>query len=187
MRRRLVWIIGAGIVVLAAVFVFVALVVVSSGAPTADAAMLEKVRERSEDADVKVVASRRWGEGRFIVATYPTENGSRVALGFALEQRRGWRITAYTEETAQPKDVGVGSLLVASSDGGTGQPPWSVATGILSDGNIARVEIRWASGEVTAARQRDSAYLVIESGTTTPLEARFLAKDGSEIAKVPID
>jgi hypothetical protein len=187
MRRRLWWIVGAAVVVLAAVSFLTAIVFLASGASSADAAMLDRVGERADVGHPKVHLSRKWGEGRFVVASYSSVEGRRLALGFVLEQRRGWRVIAYTEEAARDKDVGVGSLLVASSDGGTGQPPWSAAAGVISDNDVIKVEIRWASGEVTSAIRHNGAYLVLERGTTTPLEARFLAKDGSEVAKVPIE
>ncbi len=187
MRRRLLWIIGAGILPLLAVVLVVVFVVLPGGAESPNEAILERVNENADPGTPKVLVGREWGEGRLVVASFENGDDHRLALGFVIERGRGWRLAAYTEETVDRKDVVVGSLLVASSEGGAGQPPWSAAAGELRGTNIARVEIRWASGATSSATVRDNAYLVIQEGTTTPLEARYLTGDGTEIAKVPIE
>jgi hypothetical protein len=58
--------------------------------------------------------------------------------------------------------------------------------GELGDPRIDRVEIAWSNGEKTLGSRTGSAYLVMQRGTTTANTARYLAKDGIEIAKVPI-
>lgn len=187
MRRRLIWIIGAGVLaVLAAVLVIVFLVL-PGGAPTANAAILERLETRADADTPRVLNSQAWGDGRLILAAYRTGRELTLALGFVVEDGGSWRLAGYTEENVNSNDVGVGSLLVASSEGGTGQPPWSVAAGHLVDRRVRSVEIRWASGDVSAAPRRRNSYLVIQRGTTTPLQARYLGEEGIEIAKVPIE
>ena len=170
-----------------AVVLVVVFVVLPSGADTAHAAILERVNETATPGTAKLLVSREWGEGRLVLVSFERGNDHRLALGFVIERGRGWRLAAYTDEKADRKDVVVGSLLIASSEGGTGQPPWSAAAGELRGTTIGRVEIRWASGAKSSAEAQDNAYLVIQQGTTTPLEARYFASDGSEIAKVPIE
>lgn len=170
-----------------AVVLVVVFVVLPGGADTPHAAILDRVHETATPGTSKVLISREWGEGRLVLASFENGNDHRLALGFVVERGRGWRLAAYTDEKADRKDVVVGSLLVASSEGGTGQPPWSAAAGELRGTNIARVEIRWASGATSSAETKGNAYLVIQQGTTTPLEARYFGEDGTEIAKVPIE
>lgn len=187
MRRKLMWIIGGAVLGLAAIAVVIVLVIGPGGASSPSAAILERMGDEPGGDAPRVLVDRDWGDGRFVLASYGGSDEHRLALGFAIEQAGGWRLAAYTEETVSSKDVVVASLLVASSEGGSGQPPWSAAAGEISDDRIVRVEIRWASGEVTSAPRTNGAYLVLDQGTTTPLEARYLAKDGTEIAKVPIE
>lgn len=187
MRRKLVWIIGGGVLAVAAIVAVIVLVIAPGGAASPSAAILERISDDPGGDAPKVLVDREWGEGRFVLASYGGSDEHRLALGFAVEQAGGWRLAAYTEETVKSTDVVVASLLVASSEGGTGQPPWSAAAGEISDDRVVRVEIRWASGAVTSAPRTNGAYLVLDEGTTTPLEARYLAKNGTEIAKVPIE
>lgn len=187
MRRKLVWIIGGGVLAAAAIVVVLALVIAPGGATSPGAAVLERISDDPGGDTPRVLVDREWGDGRFVLASYGGSAEHRLALGFALEHAGGWRLAAYTEETVKSTDVVVASLLVASSEGGTGQPPWSAAAGEISDDLVVRVEIRWASGEVTSAPRTNGAYLVLNEGTTTPLEARYLSKTGTEIAKVPVN
>jgi len=187
MRRRLIWIIGAGLLVAVAAALVAVFVVLPGGAASADAAIIERMEDRADADTPRVLYNEKWGDGRLVLAAYRRGEELRLALGFVIEQSKGWRLAGYTEETVKSDDVGVGSLLVASSEGGTGQPPWSVAAGHLVDKRVKRVEVRWASGEVSAGPRRKNSYLVIQEGTTTPLEARYVAEDGTEIAKVPIE
>lgn len=184
-QRRVMWTV-AGV---AAAIVAVALVVVvflrPGGADSPNEAIADRIGERADSAP-KILVNREWGEGRLVLASYESGDEHRLALAFAIQQS-GWRLAAYTEETVGSDDVGVGSLLVTSHEGGTGQPAWSAAAGELSDDRIERVEIRWASGSVTSAPRTNGAYLVLSPGTTTPLEARYLGRAGIEIAKVPIE
>lgn len=188
MRRSFLWIIGAGIVLLAAAVLVVLFVLRPAGASSANAAILGRINEQSDVENARVLVTRGWDEGRFVLAAYDKGDVHRLALGFAMEQRRGWHLTAYTEETVTGNDIrGIGSLLVASSDGGPGQPPWSAAAGQIAENSVVRVEIRWASGDSATATRVNGAYLVLQEGTTTPLEARYLTKEGAERAKVPIE
>ncbi|HYZ92496.1 MAG TPA: hypothetical protein VFA34_08890 [Actinomycetota bacterium] len=186
MRRRMLWIVGAVLLPLLAVLLLLVFFVLPGGSDSASAAILDRVTQTADNDTAKLLIDREWGDGRLLLASFEKGAESRLALGFAIERGRGWRLAAYTEERAERRDVVVGSLLVASSEGGTGQPPWSAAAGELRGTNIHRVIIRWASGETSSAFAKDNAYLVVQRGTTTPLEARYLAKDGNEIAKVPI-
>lgn len=166
------------------VVVFVA---IPGGAPSANQAILERLEERGDPDTPRVLVNHGWGEGRLILGAYRRGEDLRLALGFVIERGRGWQLAGYTEETVTSRDVGVGSLLVASSEGGDGQPPWSVAAGHLVDQRVQEVEISWASGDVSSSSRKNNAYLVIQEGTTVPLEARYLSGDGVEIAKVPIE
>jgi hypothetical protein len=186
MRRTHVLLIGGAVAFIAALALLVVLIVRTGAAPTANAAVLERIEKKADPRSARILVNRSWGEGRFVLARYQQGPKRRLALGFVLEQGGGWRLTAYTEKTVKLDDVGVASLLVASSEGGPGQPAWSAAAGEFGKGG-SRVEIRWASGDVAAAARINSAYLVLQAGTTTPLEARYLAEDGREIARVPID
>jgi hypothetical protein len=188
MRRSLYWALGAGVVLLTAAVLLLLYVLRPAGAESANAALLERIADRPEATSARVLLTRGWGEGRFVLGAYDAGDGRRLALGFALEQRRGWELVAYTEQTVTTNDIrGIGSLLVASSDGGPGQPAWSAAAGQLADRSVMRVEIRWASGEATSATRVNDAFLVLEEGTTTPLEARYLTGEGAERARVPIE
>ena len=187
MRRRLIWIIGAGVLAALAAALVIVFLVLPGGEPTANAAILERLENRADADTPRVLNSQEWGDGRLIVAAYKTGKELTLALGFVVEEGGGWRLAGYTEENVSSNDVGVGSLLVASSEGGPGQPPWSVAAGHLVDKRVKSVEIRWASGDVSASPRRSNSYLVVQRGTTTPLEARYLGDEGVEIAKVPIE
>lgn len=181
------WIIGAGVLPILVVTLVVVLLVLPTGAASAKDAILERVQEKADPSSAKVLISRRWGDGRLVLASYESGKDHKLALGFTIKQARGWRVAAYTDETVEKTDVVVGSLLIASSEGGAGQPPWSAAAGELRGHGIAQVEVRWASGDVTSGTRRNDAYLVVQEGTTTPLEARYLGEEGAEVAKIPIE
>lgn len=184
-RRTIYLLTGATVVAVVAVVVGVVLLLSPRGAPSPEAALIERVGEPAEDR--RVIANRRWGDGRLILLAYDRGNAHRLALGYAGRRGDDWHLVAFTEETVKSNDVVVASLLLASSEGSEGQPPWSAAAGELSDERIEKVEIRWASGDVTSAERSNGGYLVLQQGTTTPLEARYLSGDGVEIAKVPIE
>lgn len=184
-QRRFLAMIAGVAVAIAAVALVVVLFLRPGGADSPSEALADRIGERADEAP-RILVNREWGEGRLVLASYDTGDDHQLALAFAIQQT-GWRLAAYTEESVKPDDVGVGSLLVTSHEGGTGQPAWSVAAGELSDDRIERVEIRWASGSVTSAPRTNDAYLVLSPGTTTPLEARYLGRAGIEIARVPIE
>lgn len=186
MRRRLVLIVGgvlAALVGLAVVFLFV---VMPAGASTSTGAVIEHLAERGDRGSTKVLTQRDWGDGQLILAGYERRGVRRLGLAFAVETFRGWRVASYTDEPVEPDDVVVGSLLVASSAGGKGQPPWSAAIGELLDARIDRVEVKWSSGATSFGPRVNDSYLVVEKGRSVALEARFLSKESDEIAKVPI-
>ena len=185
--RRIGLVAASIVAVLALAGAVVAFVVIPPGEASTQAATLEHVDDRSDAGTAKILTQQDWGEGQLVLVAYERRGAKRLGLAFAAEQLRGWRVTSYTEESVEPDDVVVGSLLVASSAGGQGQPPWSAAVGQLIDDRIDRVEIRWASGESSFAPRVSDAYLVVQEGTTTALEARYLAKDGAEVARVPVE
>jgi hypothetical protein len=185
-RKRILLIVGtvAALIGLAAVVLFV---VAPAGAGSAEAAAISHVEDRGDSGTPKLLTQRDWGEGQLVLVSYEKGGVKRLGLAFAANKFRGWHVDAYTEETVEPDDVVVGSLLIASSDGGTGQPPWSAAVGELIDSRVDRVEVTWATGDEPAFAPRvNDAYLVVQQGTTTATEARYLSEDGAEIAKVPI-
>jgi hypothetical protein len=187
MSRRTLLIAATVVAVLVIVGAAGLFVVLPPGAESAPAAAVEHVDERADAGSSKVLTQQDWGEGQLVLVGYERRGVKRLGLAFASDELRGWRVTSYTEETAEPDDVVVGSLLVASSQGGDGQPAWSAAVGQLIDDRIDRVEIKWASGDSSFAPRVSDAYLVVQKGTTTALEARYLSKEGAEIAKVPVE
>jgi hypothetical protein len=184
MSRRVVLIGGvvAAVAAVAAVVIFV----LPSGSASASAATVDHVADRADRGSEKVLAQRDWGDGSLVLVGYARRGVRRLGLAFASKGLRGWKVGSYTEEPVEPDDVVVGSLLVASSAGGGGQPAWSAAVGELIDARIDRVEVKWSSGEKTIAPRTGSAYLVVQKGTTKAVEARYLADDGAEVAKVPV-
>lgn len=182
-RRWWVLALALGVVGAAAVLMFV---VFPSGSDSASAAMLAHVEDRADDGSARVLVEQEWGDGQLVLARYETGGTTQIGLGFAAESTRGWRITSYTEQPADPDDVAVGSLLVAQSPGGSGQPPWSAAVGELSDGRIDRVEVIWSDGQTTSGSRSNDAYLVVTEGDADPQTTRYLTADDTEIAKVPV-
>lgn len=180
------WWVAAGVAALGGLAAILLLVVFPAGALTPEEAIREEIADRAENGTVRVLIEEPWGDGELALVRYAFEGQRRLGLGFVLDGLRGWRLTSYTEEDTSLSDVAVGSLLVASSPGSDGQPPWSAATGELRDARIAEVEIEWAGGESTSVERRNDAYLVVREGDATPIRARYLAPDGTEIAVVPI-
>jgi hypothetical protein len=114
-------------------------------------------------------------------------HGDRMLrLAFASHGTRGWRAGGATEKRADLSDVAVGSLLVARSVGGKGQPPWSVAAGELGDKRIERIDVRWSAGPATSGSRENGAYLVVQQGTAQVTSVSFSSKEGAEIATVPV-
>lgn len=186
MRRRAV-LIGATVVVVLALAGVGAIAFSRQGEDSAEAAVLDHVAERADTGTSKTLAQQKWGNGQLVLVGYERNGVRRLGLAFSSKGFGGWRVGSYTEESVEPDDVVVGSLLVASSEGGEGQPAWSAAVGELIDSRIDRVEVKWASGESGFGPRTGDAYLVVEEGTTIALEARYLSKDGAEIAKVPVE
>lgn len=184
-RRTVLTAASVGAVVIASVLVLL-LVVAPAGANSASDAALEHVGGRSDRDSAHVLANQDWGDGQLVLVGYDRRGVRRLGLAFASEALRGWRIDSYTEEPVEPDDVVVGSLLVASSSGGSGQPAWSAAVGELLDKRVDRVEIEWRDGDETIAPRTGDAFLVVRSGQTRARKARFLSDAGAEIATVPI-
>jgi hypothetical protein len=158
-----------------------------AGDTDAAAAARGPLEDRARRGSLRVPIVRRWGHGALTLAVFDDRSGSRrVAFGFAIDRGRGWRLVASTERAVNLTDVSVGSLLVTTSSGGTGQPAWTAVYGEVGDARIATVEVRWDAGAPTAAERRRNAYLAVRSGVHKPLLARYLAANGSEVAKVPI-
>jgi hypothetical protein len=185
-RNRILLIVGTVVAVIGLAAVAL-LVVAPAGAGSAEAAAIAHVEDRGDSGTSKLLTQRDWGDGQLVLVSYEKSGVKRLGLAFAAERFRGWRVDAYTEETVEPDDVRVGSLLIASSEGGSGQPPWSAAVGELIDDRIDRVEVTWAGqSEPAFAPIVNDAYLVVQRGTTEAVEARYLSEDGAEIAKVPV-
>src|SRR5581483_11579031 len=134
-----------------------------------------------------VLAKQDWGSGQFVLVGYDKNGERKLGLAFVAHGPRGWKVGSYTEETTDKTDIVIGSLLLASSEGGAGQPAWSAAVGELGDPRVARVEVTWSNGESSVGTRAGDAYIVTEKGTTTATSARYLSKTGVEIAKVPIN
>jgi hypothetical protein len=184
-RRGVVIGLSAVTVVVAAALVFL-FIIAPSGGSSATQAALDHLEGRADRGSAEVLARRDHGEGELVLLGYDRQGVRRLGLAFASKQLRGWRVQSYTEEPVEPDDVVVGSLLVASSQGGSGQPAWSAAVGELLDRRIERVQVTWANGTRTVGARTGDAYLVVESARTRALEARYLDEDGTEIAKVPV-
>ncbi|MEX0873814.1 MAG: hypothetical protein WD646_12110 [Actinomycetota bacterium] len=185
--RRKGFRIALGAALLVAIALVLLFVVFPSGSSSVDAAMLDRVSERADESSAKVLAQQDWGDGRLVVAGYDRRGERRLAIAFVQDALRGWRVRGYTEELVELHDVVVGSLVIATSEGGSSQPAWSVAVGELEDPRIQRIEVRWASGDTSTASRSGDAYLSAEEGETEATVIRYLAEDGTEIARVPIE
>lgn len=188
MLRRLkrFWWVGAIVVVVvlaAAITAF--FVVFPAGADDPETALLTHIEHMTKD-DATMLVRQPWGEGELLLVRYVAQGERRLGLGFAIERMRGWRVAAYTEQIATTDDVGVGSLLIASHEGGDGQPAWSTVVGELSDQRVSRVEVTWADGATSTVDATSHAYIAVTPGVTEALEAVYLAEDGTEIARVPV-
>lgn len=183
--RRRWWVVLAVVVVIGGAAVL-AFVVFPPGADSPEAAMLAHVEDKADDATARVLVEQPWGDGELVLARYEAGGETRLGLGFTIEQIRGWQVASYTEQPAEPEDVAVGSLLVARSPGGKGQPAWSAAVGELSDARVDRVEVEWGTGGKASGDRRNDAYLIVVEGDAEPEFARYLTSDNTEIAKVPV-
>jgi hypothetical protein len=171
------------VVAIALVFLFI---IAPSGGSSSSSAALGHVTGKADHGTARVLAQTDHGRGELVLVGYDRRGVRRLGLAFTSKQLRGWRVVSYTEEPVEPDDVVVGSLLVASSAGGAGQPAWSAAVGELLDKRVDRVQIKWANGDSTIGGRTGNAYLVIDDGQTRAVEARYLDKNGAEIAKVPV-
>lgn len=142
----------------------------------------------AHDGVSRVLIQRSWGDGRLIVTGESPKDGVRtVALAFAVDFGRGWHVYDRAQRVAGLADVTVGSLLLATSPGGAGQPSWSAAFGELGDDRIRRIEIIWADGQKTTADREGSAYMIVRRGERKATLARYISADGMEVAQVPIE
>jgi hypothetical protein len=187
MSRKTLLIVGGAVVGVIAVAALFLLVIAPSGGNSAQAAVLSHVSDRADANTAKVLTQQDWGDGQLVLVGYEGRGVRRLGIAFAAKQMRGWKVRSYTEESVEPDDVVVGSLLIASSEGGDGQPAWTAAVGELIDDRIERVEVKWAASDTSVGPRATDAYMVIERGVTTATEARYLADDGAEIARVPVD
>jgi hypothetical protein len=176
--------ISLGVLVVVAALLF--FVVFPAGASTAVTAAAEKVQARADTGTVKVLITRKWGGGELVLMRFDRHGVRMLRLAFASHGTRGWRAAGATEKRADLTDVAVGSLLVARSPGGKGQPPWSVAAGELGDKRIEHIEVRWSGAPATDGSRENDSYLVVRRGTAQVTSVRFSSKDSTEIATVPV-
>ena len=185
---RRVQLIVAGVVVLALVAIGL-LVFRPSGADEPAEAAFERVADEAEEAEPVLILEREWGEGRLVLvgynATDPDDTERMLGLAFAIDRGRGWRVAGWTSQASDLEDVKVGSLLVANSTGGAGQPPWVAVFGELGDDRIVQVEVEWSEGEPTAAQREGDAYFVVRPDGVEPTFVRYLDAEDEELAKVP--
>lgn len=171
------------LVAIAAVLLFV---VFPAGASTAVAAATSDLNSKADDGTVRVLITQKWGNGELVLIRFDRRGERMLRLTFASKGTRGWRAAGSTDQRADLTDVAVGSMLVARSQGGKGQPPWSAVAGELGDRRIQRIEVAWTQGpRTTDARQNDS-YLVVQRGVLDASSVRFVASEGAEIATVPV-
>src|SRR5687768_10930262 len=125
LRRR--WWVFAIVLGLVGVGALLNYVVFPVGSQSPSEAVLEEIREKADGGSARVLIEEPWGDGELVLAHYESGEEGHLGLGFAIRRGRGWKVTAYTEQAAEPDDVTVGSLLVATSGGGRGQPAWAAA------------------------------------------------------------
>jgi hypothetical protein len=169
------------LIVVAAVLVFV---VFPAGQGTPVAAATSKLK--ADSGTVRVLVTTKWGDGEFVLVRFDSAGKRMLRLVFASKGARGWRSADATQQRADITDVAVGSLIVARSKGGKGQPPWSVAAGELGDPRIRTVAVRWSNGRTTTGARQNDSYLIVDGGTSSVSSVRYVAGDGAEIATVPV-
>jgi hypothetical protein len=171
------------LIFIAAVLLFV---VFPAGQSTAVAAATTKLGSLADAGTVRVRITQKWGNGELVLIRFDEKGVRMLRLVYATHGARGWRAAGTTEQRADITDVAVGSLLVARSPGGKGQPPWSVAAGELGDPRIRGIQVRWSSGATTTGPRQNDSYLVVKQGTLNVASVRYVSKDGTEIATVPV-
>ena len=175
---------GISLFVLILVVALLLFVVFPSGRSTAVAAATSKLT--ADSGTVRVLITQKWGNGELVLIRFDKKGDRMLRLVYATHGKRGWRAAGTTDQRADITDVAVGSLLVARSAGGKGQPPWSVAAGELGDPRIQGTQVRWSSGSTTTGARQDDSYLVVRQGTFNVVSVRYASKDGTEIATVPV-
>jgi len=176
----------ASLTIVAVVAALLLFVVFPSGASTGVAAATDKLAARADQGTVRVLITQPWGGGQLILVRFDHRGQRMLRLAFVSHAVRGWRTGGVTEKRAEITDVAIGSLLVARSPGGKGQPPWSVAAGELGDPRIQRIDVRWATGPTTTGGRQNDSYFVVQRGTGRPVSIRYATKNGTEIATVPV-
>lgn len=181
-----VWVpIAVGLVV--GLLALVVLVVHPAGARDAGTAALQAASDDAEPGSAEVLAEQPWGDGVLVLVGFTGPDGARhLGLAFVIDHGRGFRLGTWTSNRAELSDVRVGSLLLASSEGGKGQPPWTAAYGELGEDRITTVLVRWRAGDTTRTHRVGDAYLVVREGKAMAEIVRYLGKDDTEIAKVPV-
>ena len=174
------------IAVLAGFVALLLVVVFPAGASTAVSAATSDLPSKADPGTVRVLVTQRWGTGEMVLVRFDRRGRRMLRLAFVSKATRGWRRAGTTDKRADLTDVAVGSMLVATSRGGKGQPPWSAASGELGDERIQRIQIRWTDGKTTTGLRRNDSYLVVEGGSLTVGSVRFLSGAGTEIATVPV-
>jgi hypothetical protein len=175
---------GITLIVLIVVVGVLVLVAFPSGKSTPVEAATSGVK--ADTGTVRVLVTRTWGDGELVLVRFDRSGKRVLRLVYAAKGARGWRAAGATNQRADITDVAVGSLLVARSNGGKGQPPWSVAAGELGDPRIASVQVRWSTSQTTTGARQNDSYLVVERGSMGVSSVRYVAKDGTEVATVPV-
>ena len=179
-----------GALIVAVVVVSVAATVIVTrpvGTRDAEAAVIGELEDRAASGTTEIVDQRAWGQGRLVVGGWLDTSGARyLGLTFVIDRGRGWIVAGSTSDEVTSGDVGVGSLLVASSPGGAGQPAWSAAYGELSDDRVERVEVTWADDTMTSDDRSGDGYLIARTGVVDAREVRYLDAEGAEVARVPV-
>lgn len=135
-----------------------------------------------------VLIDKPWGDGLLVlVASGDAVRTRRLSLSFVIDDGRGWRVVKRAVQTADRSDVSVGSLLLATSTGGPGQPAWSAAFGELGVDGIQSVEITWNDATSTRDVRVGGSYLVVRTGAHSGISVRYLDAAGGELAVVPVD
>ncbi len=177
--------VAAALIGLAAALVAV---VQPPGKSTPALAVMADLEDRVAADSARIVADQVWGEGRLLLVSFDDAAERRfLSLAFAIDMGRGWRVAGSRTNEVDLTDVAVGALLVGSSVGGPGQPPWSAVYGKVGDDRIVAVEVEWEDGERTGMEiTGEAAYLLVREGSHRAVNVRYSDQEGAEIALVPV-
>lgn len=158
------------------------------GKPTPARAVMADLDDGIASDTARIVADQLWGEGRLLLVCFDDAAERRfLSLAFTIDKGRGWRVAGSRTNEVDLTDVAVGALLVGSSDGGPGQPPWSAVYGKVGDDRIVSVEVEWEDGERTGQQLTpERAYLLVREDAHRAVSVRYLDGEGTEIALVPV-